>query len=107
MHTVLSKEIVLGGGCFWCVEAVFDEINGILTSEVGYSGGQDNPTYKSVSNGDGNIEVVKLTYDPNQISLEKILTIFLKCMIQQARINKVLIKGYNIDQLSFIVMTKI
>ncbi|MCR6576106.1 peptide-methionine (S)-S-oxide reductase MsrA [Campylobacter insulaenigrae] len=78
MHTVLSKEIVLGGGCFWCVEAVFDEINGILTSEVGYSGGQDNPTYKSVSNGDGNIEVVKLTYNPNQISLEKILTIFFK-----------------------------
>ncbi|WP_291951051.1 peptide-methionine (S)-S-oxide reductase MsrA [Campylobacter sp.] len=78
MCFVLSKEIILGGGCFWCVEAVFDGINGILASEVGYSGGRDNPTYKSVTNGDGNIEVAKLTYNPSQISLKEILTIFFK-----------------------------
>jgi len=73
-----EKTIILGGGCFWCTEAVFERIKGIVKTEVGYSGGKENPTYESVTKGDGNIEVAKITYDDTQISLEKILDIFFK-----------------------------
>ncbi|HEC1759190.1 TPA: peptide-methionine (S)-S-oxide reductase MsrA [Campylobacter lari] len=73
-----NKEIILGVGCFWCTQAVFDEIKGVVYTEVGYSGGKPNPSYESVINGDGNIEVAKIIYDEKQISLEKILEIFLK-----------------------------
>lgn len=73
-----NKEIILGVGCFWCTQAVFDEIKGVAYTEVGYSGGKPNPSYESVINGDGNIEVAKIIYDEKQISLEKILEIFLK-----------------------------
>ncbi|EAI0534135.1 TPA: peptide-methionine (S)-S-oxide reductase MsrA [Campylobacter jejuni] len=72
------KNIVLGGGCFWCVEAVFERLKGVIDTEVGYSGGNPNPSYESVCNGDGNIEVVKINYDEKQISLLKILTLFFK-----------------------------
>lgn len=47
------KNIVLGGGCFWCVEAVFERLKGVINTEVGYSGGKPNPSYESVCNGDG------------------------------------------------------
>ncbi|EAL2830142.1 peptide-methionine (S)-S-oxide reductase MsrA [Campylobacter lari] len=73
-----NKEIILGAGCFWCTQAVFDEIKGVVYTEVGYSSGKPNPNYESVINGDGNIEVAKIIYDEKQISLEKILEIFLK-----------------------------
>ncbi|HEC1794108.1 TPA: peptide-methionine (S)-S-oxide reductase MsrA [Campylobacter lari] len=73
-----NKEIILGAGCFWCTQAVFDEIKGVVYTEVGYSGGKPNPSYESVINGDENIEVAKIIYDEKQISLEKILEIFLK-----------------------------
>ncbi|HEC1773285.1 TPA: peptide-methionine (S)-S-oxide reductase MsrA [Campylobacter lari] len=73
-----NKEIILGAGCFWCTQAVFDEIKGVVYTEVGYSGGKPNPSYESVINGDGNIEVAKIIYNEKQISLEKILEIFLK-----------------------------
>lgn len=72
------KNIVLGGGCFWCVEAVFERLKGAIDTEVGYSGGNPNPSYESVCNGDGNIEVVKINYDEKQISLLEILTLFFK-----------------------------
>lgn len=73
-----QKTIVLGGGCFWCVEAVFQNFNGVLKSESGYAGGKtENPTYEDVSHGNtGHAEVIRLTYDPAIISLEKIFTIF-------------------------------
>lgn len=71
------KNIVLGGGCFWCVEAVFERLKGVIDTEVGYSGGNPNPSYESVCNGDG-IEVVKINYDEKQISLLEILTLFFK-----------------------------
>lgn len=57
---------------------LFDEIKGVVYTEVGYSGGKPNPSYESVINGDENIEVAKIIYDEKQISLEKILEIFLK-----------------------------
>lgn len=73
-----QKSIILGGGCFWCVEAVFENVRGVSHTEVGYSGGKDNPNYESVCNGDGNIEVAKISFDEKQLSLEKILEIFFK-----------------------------
>lgn len=72
------KSIILGGGCFWCVEAVFERAKGISSTEVGYSGGKANPSYESVCKNDGNIEVVRLEYDETQSSLLDILTLFFK-----------------------------
>jgi len=73
-----TQTIVLGGGCFWCTEAVFVKVRGIADVESGYSNGQAlNPTYEQVCTGrTGHNEVVKLEYDPAQISLEQILQIF-------------------------------
>jgi peptide-methionine (S)-S-oxide reductase len=75
-----TDTIVLGGGCFWCVEAVYERIEGILDAVSGYAGGSvKNPTYEQVSTGrTGHAEVVQLTYDPAKITLEKILEIFWK-----------------------------
>jgi peptide-methionine (S)-S-oxide reductase len=72
------QTIVLGGGCFWCTEAVYKEVRGITDVESGYSNGHVlNPSYRQVCEGDtGHNEVVKLTYDPAQISLRQILEIF-------------------------------
>jgi peptide-methionine (S)-S-oxide reductase len=74
-----NEEILtLGGGCFWCTEAVFARLRGITSAFPGYSGGKvPNPTYEQVSTGaTGHVEVVQLTYDPTVINLRKILEIF-------------------------------
>ncbi|MCB9202901.1 MAG: bifunctional methionine sulfoxide reductase B/A protein [Flavobacteriales bacterium] len=73
-----SEEIVLGGGCFWCLEAVFLELKGVEDAESGYAGGViKNPTYKQVSSGvTGHAEVVKVKYNPKQITLREILEVF-------------------------------
>ncbi|APW42048.1 peptide-methionine (S)-S-oxide reductase MsrA [Rhodoferax saidenbachensis] len=70
--------IVLGGGCFWCTEAVFVQVQGITDVESGYSNGHvRQPSYEDVCTGTtGHNEVVKLTYDPAQISTREILEIF-------------------------------
>jgi methionine-S-sulfoxide reductase len=72
------QEITLGGGCFWCVEAVFEEIKGIEDVISGYSGGKiKNPSYREVSSSRTNhAEVCKITYDPKKITLSNILEIF-------------------------------
>ena len=72
------QTIVLGGGCFWCTEAVFVKVRGIADVESGYSNGQtQRPSYEQVCTGTtGHNEVVKLTYDPAQISVRQILEIF-------------------------------
>lgn len=72
------QTITLGGGCFWCTEAVYVKVRGITDVESGYSNGQVNrPSYEDVCTGrTGSNEVVKLTYDPAKISLEQILEIF-------------------------------
>lgn len=69
---------VLGGGCFWCVEAVFIEIAGIVSVKSGYSGGHKvNPTYYEVcSERTGHAEVVKLEFDPGRITFPEILEVF-------------------------------
>jgi peptide-methionine (S)-S-oxide reductase len=70
--------IVLGGGCFWCTEAVYVNVRGITDVESGYCNGSvERPSYEQVCTGrTGHNEVVKLTYDPQQISLRQILEIF-------------------------------
>lgn len=72
------QTIVLGGGCFWCTEAVYVKVKGVLDVESGYSNGSvQRPTYEQVCTGTtGHNEVVKLTYDPARISLRQILEIF-------------------------------
>tara|TARA_Y100001934_G_C12096909_1_gene651964 strand:- start:129 stop:758 length:630 start_codon:yes stop_codon:yes gene_type:complete len=73
-----SEKITLGGGCFWCIEAVFKQLKGVEKVESGYSGGTvKNPSYKEVCTGKtGHAEVVQITFNPYIISLEKILEIF-------------------------------
>jgi peptide-methionine (S)-S-oxide reductase len=74
-----GKEVVtLGGGCFWCIAAVFEELHGVEQVESGYSGGWvDDPSYEQVCTGTtGHAEVVQVTFDPKIISLEKILEVF-------------------------------
>lgn len=68
----------LGGGCFWCLEAVFDALQGVESVESGYTGGRiANPTYQQVCNGDtGHAEVVRVTFDPGKISFKEILEVF-------------------------------
>ncbi|MDY7536705.1 peptide-methionine (S)-S-oxide reductase MsrA [Undibacterium sp. RTI2.1] len=68
----------LGGGCFWCTEAVFQQIRGVLKVESGYSGGANpNPTYEQICTGrTGHAEVVRLSFDPAVISYRELLEIF-------------------------------
>ncbi len=74
----MTQKIILGGGCFWCIEGVFNRVNGVISAVSGYTGGEDaNPTYKQVCNGDtGHVEVVEITFDDTKIGLEQILNIF-------------------------------
>ena len=73
-----KQTIVLGGGCFWCTEAVYVKVKGVTDVESGYSNGQtERPSYEQVCTGaTGHNEVVKLEYDPAQISTRQILEIF-------------------------------
>ncbi len=73
-----SETAVLGGGCFWCLEAVFDRLQGVTSVESGYMGGRVNkPTYQQVCNGDtGHVEVVRVTFNPAEITYRDLLEIF-------------------------------
>lgn len=68
----------LGGGCFWCLEAVYQRLNGVNQVTSGYAGGQtDNPDYRSVTTGrTGHAEVVRIDYDPSVIDFETLLDVF-------------------------------
>lgn len=78
MNQQIEHIVTLGGGCFWCTEAVFQQIRGILKVESGYSGGQvHQPSYEQICTGKtGHAEVVRLTFDPALISYTDILEIF-------------------------------
>lgn len=73
-----TRTITLGGGCFWCTEAVYEQVAGVTAVESGYCNGHVvAPTYEQVCSGrSGHVEVVQLHYDPAQISLREILEIF-------------------------------
>jgi peptide-methionine (S)-S-oxide reductase len=72
------EKTTLGGGCFWCLEAIFQDVQGVEKVESGYAGGDvADPTYREVCAGTtGHAEVVQVTFDPAQISYEEILSIF-------------------------------
>lgn len=74
----MKSQVVLGGGCFWCVEAVFKMLKGVSKVEPGYAGGTtENPTYEEVSSGrTGHAEVISIEYDPAQVSYRDLLTVF-------------------------------
>ncbi|MGB0371564.1 MAG: peptide-methionine (S)-S-oxide reductase MsrA [Opitutales bacterium] len=77
----MKKEtITLGGGCFWCLEAAYQRVPGVLSVESGYTDGDvENPSYKAVCTGaTGHAEVVQVTFDPREVSLEYILQVFWK-----------------------------
>lgn len=73
-----EQTITLGGGCFWCLEAVFERVDGVLAVESGYSNGHvDNPGYEAVCSGTtGHAEVVRVRFDADRIALREVLEIF-------------------------------
>jgi peptide-methionine (S)-S-oxide reductase len=74
----MTQQATLGGGCYWCLEAVYQRLKGVETVESGYSGGHlDNPTVDDVYRGDtGHAEVVQITFDPAVITYRQLLEIF-------------------------------
>jgi peptide-methionine (S)-S-oxide reductase len=76
--TQTTETATLGGGCFWCLEAVFDNLQGVVSVESGYSNGKTvNPTYQQVCGGDtGHAEVVRVNFDPGKITFREILEVF-------------------------------
>ena len=73
-----QEQATLAGGCFWCTEAVFNDVIGVTRVESGYTGGTvANPSYKQVCGGDtGHAEAIRVTYDPDQLSYDDLLDIF-------------------------------
>lgn len=73
-----KETAILGGGCFWCIEAVFEELEGVTEVESGYSGGKiANPTYREVSSGlTGHAEVIRVFFNPEITSYKEILSVF-------------------------------
>jgi methionine-S-sulfoxide reductase len=73
-----TETAILAGGCFWCLEADYEKLDGVIEAVSGYAGGHVNdPTYKQVSSGNtGHLEVVKVTYDTSQLSYDEVLDYF-------------------------------
>ena len=78
MNTNVLETATLGGGCFWCMEAVYERLPGVISVTSGFSGGQtENPTYHQVCGGDtGHAEVTQIVFDPKKISFDKLLEVF-------------------------------
>lgn len=74
------KTAILAGGCFWCLEAAFEKVTGVIDVQSGYCGGEtENPTYDQVCTGmTGHAEAVRITFDPEKISYQRILELFWK-----------------------------
>ncbi len=74
----MQRELIVGGGCFWCTEAVFELLKGVSDVESGYANGHTpNPTYRDICTGDtGYAEVIKITYDDSVITADTLLEIF-------------------------------
>jgi peptide-methionine (S)-S-oxide reductase len=80
MTNTTTETATFGTGCFWCTEAVFQELKGVLSVQSGYSGGQvANPSYESVCTGTtGHAECIQIVYDPAAISFDELLEVFFK-----------------------------
>ena len=76
-YTQEFKKAYFAGGCFWCMEESFDQVNGVISTISGYSGGHlKNPTYQDVVYSDtGHVETIEITYDPKKVNYEKLLNI--------------------------------
>src|SRR2546421_11666497 len=74
----MTETAFLGGGCFWCLEAVFDRLSGVQSVESGYMGGHvDNPAYQQVCAGTtGHVEIVRVIFDPDEIPFRDLLDVF-------------------------------
>lgn len=85
-----ERQATLAGGCFWCTEAVFNDVVGVSKVESGYTGGQvTNPTYRQVCGGDtGHAEAIRVTFDPDAISYDELLDIFLAYGSIEAGLNR-------------------
>lgn len=72
------QQATFGAGCFWCVEAIYQRVNGVISVESGYSGGNvENPSYREVTTGrTGHAEVARITFDPSIISFKELLEVF-------------------------------
>ena len=75
---VKTRKATFAGGCFWCMQPPFDELTGVVSTTVGYTGGQQkNPTYQDVTHGKtGHAESIEIIYDPSKISYDELLSIF-------------------------------
>lgn len=84
------KTLVLAGGCFWCVEAVYERIDGVIDVESGYAGGTpETANYKDVSTGStGHAEVVRITYDPSKLTLGTLLKVFFSVAHDPTTLNR-------------------
>ena len=80
MTNIKTDTATFGAGCFWCVEAVFEQLDGVLKVTSGYSGGHvANPTYEQVcSKKTGHVEVVRIVYDPSKVTFDQLLEVFWK-----------------------------
>lgn len=78
MTSEMREIATLAGGCFWCMDAAYHDVDGILATSVGFTGGRtENPTYEQVGRGDtGHFEAINIEFDPARVSYEKILEIF-------------------------------
>lgn len=77
-HAAKTQKAIFAGGCFWCMEAPFEKLPGVISAVSGYTGGtKENPTYEEVSSGGtGHAEAVEITFDPEKISYEELLDVF-------------------------------
>ena len=78
--TATTDTATFANGCFWCTEAIFEELDGVISATSGYTGGQtENPTYKQVCTGEtGHAEALQIVYDPKKISFDELLEVFWK-----------------------------
>ena len=94
------ETLTLGAGCFWCVEAVFEQVKGVSKVRSGYMGGQvAQPTYREVCTGrTGHAEVVQFSFDPSVVSMRICWRFFLEPMTRQRSIVKAKMSGLNTDR---------
>jgi methionine-S-sulfoxide reductase len=78
--TQIPEKATFAGGCFWCMQAIFDKVKGVVSTIVGYTGGhKENPTYEEVCSGKtGHAEAIEILYDPSQVTYEELLDVFWK-----------------------------
>ena len=108
-HSQELKKAYFAGGCFWCMEESFDQVNGVISTISGYSGGHlNNPTYQDVVYSDtGHVETIEIIYDPNKINYEKLLNIYWKNIDPFDSAGQFCDKGKSYRSVAFSFITKL